>query len=346
VSLLVPSLVVVLATPLAFLGGRVARRRLPPLATVLLAGVATALVAAGTGTVTALAETLPLGADVATTLATLLVYAGPVPAAVLAAGIGVGYDPRRLARGYAIVVGPALVALASAPLFPGGWWLVAAVAAVGTLLAAGTPVLLPRVVPTRELTAGERAAVGDLGVPVRVLSSTRPNALAAGLVPGARVVFLTEGLLARLPPDELRAVAAHEVGHHHHRHVALRLGAVAVFVLPWLAATAEGVPGAFAAGCVLAVPWTLGLFRLMRHTERVADRYAADRTGGAALARGLSRLTGAPPRGGARPLRRLRRLFSPHPPLAERTDWLTRDADDGAPATDRSPVEAAADHRI
>lgn len=326
-SLLVPSLVVTLAAPLAFLGGRAAQRRLQPVAVVVLAGVATALVVAGSGAGVALETALPVDGELATTLATLVVYTGPVPAAVLAAGAGVGLDPRRLATGYAVVVGPALAVLATAPLFPDGWWLVAGVAAVGTLLAAGTPVVLPRVVPTRDLTPGERAAVGDLGVPVRVLSSARPNALAAGLVPGARVVFLTEGLLARLPPDELRAVAAHEVGHHHHSHVALRLGAVAVFVLPWLAATAEGVPGAFLAGCLLAGPWTLGLFRLMRHTERVADGYAADRTDAAALARGLSRLGGAPARDPPGWLGRVRGLFSPHPPLAERTDRLTHPGD-------------------
>lgn len=325
VSHLVPVLAIAMPAPLLFLGARAVRRRVSPLVVVLVAGLATALVAALTGTTSALEAALeaalPVSGEVATTLATLLVYVGPVPAVVLAAGVGVGLDPRRLAVGYAIVVGPALAALATAPLFPGGWWLVAGVTVVGTLLAAGTPYLLPRVAPTRELTARERAAVGGFSVPVRVLASTRPNALAAGLVPGARVVFLTEGLLARLPPDELRAVAAHEVGHHHHNHVALRLGAVAVFVLPWLAATAEGVPGAFLAGCLLAGPWTLGLFRLMRHTERVADRYAADRTDGTALARGLSRLGTGTPRG------RLRRLLSPHPALAERTGRLTRRAD-------------------
>ncbi|WP_255197054.1 M48 family metallopeptidase [Halorarius litoreus] len=320
---LVATLSLAVPTPLAFLSGRAARRRLPPVLVVLVAGAATALLATVTGATAALEAALPVGGEVATTLATLLVFVGPVPAAVLAAALGVGLDLRLVARGYVAVVGPALVALSTAPLFPGGWWLVAGVTAVGTGVAAGTPYLLPRVVPTRELTSAERAALGELGVPVRVLSSARPNALAAGFVPGARVVFLTEGLLARLPPAELRAVAAHEAGHHYHRHVALRLGAVAVFVLPWLAATAEGVPGAFLAGCLLAGPWTLGLFRLMRHTELVADRYAAESTDGAALARGLARLTG-PSHGGP-----LRRLFSPHPPLDERTARLTGDG--GAP---------------
>lgn len=338
VSQFVPLLAVVLPAPLLFLGARAVRNRVSPLAVVLVAGVATALLAAFTGATTALVTVLPVDGEMATTLATLLVYAGPVPAAVLAAGTGVGGDPRWLARGYAIVVGPALLALSTAPLFPGGWWLVVGVTAVGGLLAAGTPFLLPRVVPTRDLTGAEQADVGDLGVPVRVLSSTRPNALAAGLVPGARVVFLTEGLLARLPPDELRAVAAHEVGHHHHRHVSIRLGAVAVYVLPWLAATAEGVPGAFVAGCLLAGPWTVGLFRLMRRTELEADRYAAARTDGAALARGLSRLGGAPPRS------RLSRLLSPHPPIPERTGRLTRLADGSDPG--ESAVETSPSQRI
>ncbi|WP_255150770.1 M48 family metallopeptidase [Halorarius halobius] len=309
---LLPYVAVVLPAPLAFLGARAGRGRVSPLAAVLAAGVGTALTAALAGTVGAIAVALPAEGEVATTLATLSVYAMPVPAAVLAAGTASGLPLRRVARGYALVVGPALAALSAAPLAPDGWWLVAGVAAVGALLAAGTPLLVGRLVPARRPTPAERARIGEVDVPVRVLSSGRPNALAAGLVPGLRAVFVTEGLLARLPPAELRAVVAHEVGHHRHNHVAVRLGAVAVFVLPWLAATAEGVPGAFLAGCLLAVPYSLAVFRLMRYTELAADRYAAERTDPAALARGLRRLTGPGPSG------RLRRLFSPHPPLADR----------------------------
>lgn len=156
----------------------------------------------------------------------------------------------------------------------------------------------------------------DARVTVRVLASAHPNALAAGLPPGLRAVYVTEGLLARLPPEETAAVVAHELGHHHRGHVALRVGAVAAFVLPWLGATAAAIPGAFGAGALLAGPYALGLVRLMRWTEHDADAYAARRTDGAALARGLRRLDGGRPRG------RLGRLLSPHPTPGERAGHL------------------------
>jgi STE24 endopeptidase len=67
---------------------------------------------------------------------------------------------------------------------------------------------------------------------------------------------------------------------------------VAAYVLPWLGATALGVPGAFPAGLVLLVPATLAILRLVRWTEYDADAYAARRAGADALADGLRRLGG------------------------------------------------------
>jgi STE24 endopeptidase len=87
-------------------------------------------------------------------------------------------------------------------------------------------------------------------------------------------------------------------------------------VLPWLGATALGVPGAFLAGLVLLVPATLAIFRLVRWTEYDADAYAARLTGADALAGALRRLGGRgllDGRGG---------LLALHPPLEARVARL------------------------
>jgi heat shock protein HtpX len=64
------------------------------------------------------------------------------------------------------------------------------------------------------------AAVEDLahraGVPVPrlyLIPSAQPNAFATGRNPSHAAVAVTEGLLAHLPPDEVKGVLAHEFGH-------------------------------------------------------------------------------------------------------------------------------------
>jgi STE24 endopeptidase len=146
------------------------------------------------------------------------------------------------------------------------------------------------------------------------------NALAAGLLPGLRCVFVTERLVTTLTERELAAIVTHELGHHRRRHVALRLGAVAAFVLPWLATTALEMPGAFEVGLLLAAPVTLGIVRLVRWTEYDADAYAAGRVGGEAMGDALRRLVGdtSPPSG-------VLAHLSLHPPLATRIARLDGD---------------------
>jgi STE24 endopeptidase len=279
-------------------------------AVVVIAGATAAFwaVAAGTtGTLSAYVETtLAPGPDWPATLATAATFLGPVAATALAAHVAGGGRPRRFAVGYALLVGPALSITLLAPLAPSGWWLVAAVALLGLAMASLPPAVVPRAAPTRRLQPAERATLGRLladgddavtpdGVRVRVLAlgPTGPaTALAAGVlpVPGGRVVFVTERVLSTLPGPEARAIVAHELGHHRRRHVPLRLGSAAAFLLPWLAATAAGLPGAFLGGLVLAVPAVVGLFRLVRWTEFDADSYAADVVGAEPMARALERL--------------------------------------------------------
>lgn len=307
--------------------GQRARRARPVVSTRLLGAVLAGLVAVAVtlavgveGTVADwLRAAVPgFGPDAYATAAALLVHVGPVPACAYAAYAGGGGSLRRFAVGYGTLAGPALAVLAVTPLLPSAWWLVGVVAAFGLALAAGTPLVVPRFLPTRGPGPAEaflREAAG--GFPVRVVDAgPHANAMAAGVLPGLRTVFVTEALVARLPREECAAVVAHEVGHHHRGHVPLRLGAAGAVVLPWLGATAAGVPGAFEVGAVAAALAVPALFRLMRWTEHDADAYAAARTDGAALVRGLSRLTVD----AAAPRSRLARVLALHPTLDERAE--------------------------
>ncbi|TSD14193.1 hypothetical protein DP107_08020 [Haloglomus irregulare] len=337
----------VLATGWAVLAGSLAGRgafvRGPlrrPLV-VALAGLTAALWALVAGFATAVEgiAAMAVGGDWPETLATGATVLGPVAVTALATHVAGGGRARRFVAGYGALVGPALALSLSAPLLPTSWWLVAGVAALGVGMAALPPVLVPRLTPTRGLRPDERAALAPLlderggsegsaagsvtpdGVRVRVLALGRDGpatALAAGVlpVPGGRVVFVTERVLWALAPEEAAAVVAHELGHHRRRHVPLRLGAAAGFLLPWLGATAASVPGAFVTGLALLAPAVLGLLWLVRWTEFDADRRAAAAVGAESMARALERLAaGGTLRDGGGPL-------SLHPATGDRVRRL------------------------
>jgi STE24 endopeptidase len=192
------------------------------------------------------------------------------------------------------------------------------VAAAFTLGASAlAPVALVVALRTRWPTDGEREAVVDVlgDYRLRIVDDrTRVgSALAAGLLPGARYVFLTESVLATLDDEEVRAVVAHEVGHHEREHVLLRSVAVAV-VAGAVLALVEVAPGlALVVLAVGAVPAAAAFAWVVRTTERRADAYAARAVGGRALASALDRLAerhylAASPPG----------PFAHHPPLAAR----------------------------
>lgn len=63
------------------------------------------------------------------------------------------------------------------------------------------------------------------------------NAAVAGMLPAVRYLFLTDGLLARLAPDEVAAVVRHELGHITGRHMPLRMLVLALPLAVWLAAS-------------------------------------------------------------------------------------------------------------
>lgn len=153
------------------------------------------------------------------------------------------------------------------------------------------------------------------------------NGAMVGLVPWWRMILLTDGLLERVPADQVLAVMAHEVAHARRRHLPWLLGAVVstagvcglASTWLWSLAAAPGLPaGAQDArssviGVVLVVavaaPTVLVFGVVSRVFERQADAFAAaDRSaaegsavvteeGAGAMARALgsvSRLNGVP----------------------------------------------------
>jgi len=225
------------------------------------------------------------------------------------------------------VVGCYLLSTTDANDSPTGLWITAGVVATGVAFASLPQLLAPLVAPVRDLTPRERSRL-DLppGEPVKVLTvDGHANAFAAGVLPGIRAVFVTTGLLSHLTAAEVRAIVAHERGHHRRRHVTLRLGSVVLFVAPWLVATATGVPGGFHAGLLALVPAVLLICWLGRWTEYDADAYAARRVGGPPLASALERIhTDTRP---STRRRRLMALISTHPPVDRRLAKLSGGVD-------------------
>jgi heat shock protein HtpX len=204
---------------------------------------------------------------------------------------------------------------------------------------------------------GLRATVAELagraGVPVPrlfLIESEQPNAFATGRDPAHAALAVTTGLLASLPPDQIRAVVAHELGHVRNRDIlvasvaAMIAGAVAMIAnvlqlsflfggesdddsgpLAWVGLIAAIVIGPIAA--------TLLQLGVSRQREYLADATAAELLGdGAPLAAALETLER---RATAQPLavnpavaslyivnplsrRGLSVLFSTHPPAEER----------------------------
>ena len=143
--------------------------------------------------------------------------------------------------------------------------------------------------------------------------SAHANAYFTGLGRAKRVVFF-DTLLHKLTADEVEAVLAHELGHFHHRHVAQRIGMLALgsllglAFLGWLTTqsgffTGLGVqPGIGVPNDALALllfslalpPFTFFLSPLMargsRKHEFQADAYACSQANGKALASALLKL--------------------------------------------------------
>lgn len=139
--------------------------------------------------------------------------------------------------------------------------------------------------------------------------STHGNAYFAGLGTARRIVFY-DTLLDKLSPPETEAVLAHELGHHHHRHIVKRLAVMAVVSLalfwglaalmtqPWFThGLNAGAPDTAKAlllfSLVLPVfgfPVTPLIAWLSRRQEYQADAFAARHSDGSALVAALVKL--------------------------------------------------------
>jgi len=244
---------------------------------------------------------------------------------------------------FAGAAGSAIVA--AVRRYPRGWWLPAASASVltGTVLAALAPVVLdPLFNDFTPLPEGEaRADVLELaraaGVKVGEVYSvdasrrtTAANAYVTGLGPTKRVV-LYDTLLDRYSRDELRMVVAHELAHVRHRDVprgvlyaTLVAPAVALAVqrMSWALSPARATPAvlpvlALAAALVSAPVGIVGN-RLSRAIERRADEFSLQLAAAPEALVSFERAIALQNLADLEPPAWVTRLFSTHPPTAER----------------------------
>jgi Zn-dependent protease with chaperone function len=206
-------------------------------------------------------------------------FAGPMVGALLAAQLPV-------TRGDAVSLPWALIALCVTAL---------SVAYGGLLLGLLTGTLRPAPAALRLLARDVAAREGvRLALVLRLPTGDTRFANAAAL-PWARTMIVTDRLAARLPPDELRAVLAHEAGHLSESAWvgAARLGSATLFVF----ALTVGVRLADALGAwgvvVIVSAVLLGLIafvrvrKLARKMEERADAHACANVGAAEFARAL-----------------------------------------------------------
>jgi len=199
------------------------------------------------------------------------------------------------------------------------------------------------------------ATAAELPMPrVYVSPSPQPNAFATGRNPAHSAVAVTEGLLTNCPPNEVRAVLAHELAHIRNRDILIGSIAAAIATAISLLANMAMIAGVFggsddddgpSAGSMLLMallaPIAAGLLQMAisRSREFDADRYGAELSGDPmALASALRRLEAlaqrspmeiTPAQASAwivNPLTGTRkdfsRLFMTHPPVDERVRRL------------------------
>jgi heat shock protein HtpX len=220
---------------------------------------------------------------------------------------------------------------------------------------------------------GLHAAVEELshraGIPIPrlyLVPSEQPNAFATGRSPARSVVAVTQGLLERMPPEQARAVLAHELAHIRNRDVLV--SSIAALIAGSISAIANVLQFSFLFGgqdeedagplgwigllaTVILAPIAAALLQLAvsRQREYLADATAARLLDvGRPLADALETLergTQAAPLAVnpafaqlyiANPLPRagLVTLFSTHPPIGERVRRLR--------AYDEAPVPQTA----
>jgi STE24 endopeptidase len=184
--------------------------------------------------------------------------------------------------------------LTSVGLDAATWELAVILVTAGTvfLLAPG---LLVRVLATYPIEGEARESLRDLpsalscrfrGPLVWDTQMSLGNAAVLGLVPAMRYVLITDVLVERLHPTQLRAVLAHEIAHVRHGHVAwfllMLIGLVMVLSGPgaWLTDRVTGLGMSLGWADALTTLLLFGAFLLVfgavsRRFEKQADVYAA-----------------------------------------------------------------------
>lgn len=159
---------------------------------------------------------------------------------------------------------------------------------LGVLSAVGAEIVAPDRRAGLHEVLERVAGLADIPVPKLALVETdAANALAVGLTRRRSIVVVTRGLIARLEPEELEAVLAHEIAHLAHRDAAVMTAVAAPRTLGEVivGGASEGM------GIIWTFIWPLGLLPLgigtaLTLTVSRYREYAADR--GAVL------ITGAP----------------------------------------------------
>ena len=209
-----------------------------------------------------------------------------------------------------------------------------------------------------ELHAMVDELAGRAGLPkpkVYISPSPQPNAFATGRNPSHSAVAVTEGLMQQCPPEEVRAVLAHEMAHIRNRDILI--GSIAAAIATAISFVAnmamfaglfggssdddEGPSGASMLIMAIVAPIAAGMLQMAvsRSREFEADRVGSRINGDPlALASALRRLERvsqqapmdiAPAQASAwivNPLtgnrRDMSRLFMTHPPIEERVARL------------------------
>lgn len=144
-----------------------------------------------------------------------------------------------------------------------------------------------------------------------IIPTAEPNAFATGRNPKHAVVAVTQGLLERLPHDEVAAVIAHELGHVKHYDILIQtIVAAMASAIMWLSTIARWGGGLFFGRgsdrnnsgvigwlfVVILAPITAMLVQaaISRSREYMADDYSKKLMGsGEYLVNALCRITGA-----------------------------------------------------
>lgn len=218
--------------------------------------------------------------------------------------------------------------------------------------AAGAHEVSPQQAPELHGMVEELALSAGLPKPrVHISPSPQPNAFATGRNPSHSAVAVTEGLLRECPPNEVRAVLAHEMAHIRNRDILIGSVAAAIATaISFLANMAmfagmfggssdddDGPSGATLLLMAIVAPVAAGLLQMAvsRSREFEADRVGAQISGDPlALAAALRRLDQSsqrtpmdinPAQASAwivNPLtghrKDMTRLFMTHPPMDDR----------------------------